>query len=504
MALADGESLFAAVADGLVAHDLESGRIRTVNDRYCELVGYPESELRGMDIATLSPTERPFTMATAGDFLDRARSEGPLCFESAHDPRDGDPVPVAVRSTITTESGTETVVASVHERSRQARRERTTAERYRTLFERMPIICFEFDLSAAKRYIDELATQTDDIAGRLDAEPVELEAVFDRVEIRDVNQTAVEFYGASSKADLRANFEDIMTEKSFDMWRELCAWMADGGTRYRTECTARLFSGEVRDLLLETYCMTEASPDYSHVFTAGIDITQRNAYEDALCRKNELLDEFASVVAHEIETPLGVVDNTAQLVERTGELSHLEDVYTTTDKIRDIVDDLQILARQGTTVTERADVEVAAAARAAWGAVESSCGSLQLDTTATVEADRTRLERLLENLFVNSLQHGLDRSSKPRPTESDGGITVSVGDLDDGFYVADDGVGIPDEKREQVFEQGYTTGDDSTGLGLAIVRQIVAGHDWDIDVSGSESGGARFEIRTTGTGRIDP
>lgn len=48
------------------------------------------------------------------------------------------------------------------------------------------------------------------------------------------------------------------------------------------------------------------------------------------------------------------------------------------------------------------------------------------------------------------------------------------------------------------FEQGYTTGDDSTGLGLAIVRQIVAGHDWAIDVTDSDSGGARFEIRTTG------
>jgi len=153
------------------------------------------------------------------------------------------------------------------------------------------------------------------------------------------------------------------------------------------------------------------------------------------------------------------------------------------------------VARQGTTVGERTEVEVAAAARAAWGAVESSCGSLQLDTTATVEADRVRLERLLENRFLNSLQHGRDRSPAPRATDGDRGITVSVGDLDERFNVADDGVGILEPRRRQVFEQGSTTGDDATGLGLTIVRQIVDGHEWTIDVTDSD-GGARFEIRT--------
>jgi hypothetical protein len=59
---------------------------------------------------------------------------------------------------------------------------------------------------------------------------------------------------------------------------------------------------------------------------------------------------------------------------------------------------------------------------------------------------------------------------------------------------ADRRLGIP--RPDVVFEQRYTTDGDNTGLGLAIVRRIAEGHGWEIDVAESESGGARFGIRT--------
>ncbi|MCW8173416.1 ATP-binding protein [Natrialba swarupiae] len=75
-------------------------------------------------------------------------------------------------------------------------------------------------------------------------------------------------------------------------------------------------------------------------------------------------------------------------------------------------------------------------------------------------------------------------------------MTVTVGDLtsDDGFYVADDGSGIPEDDWDAVFESGYSTQQDGTGLGLAIVEEIVTTHGWDIQLAESEDGGARFEI----------
>lgn len=77
-------------------------------------------------------------------------------------------------------------------------------------------------------------------------------------------------------------------------------------------------------------------------------------------------------------------------------------------------------------------------------------------------------------------------------------MTIRVGPLDDvaGFYVADDGRGIPEDDRETVLEHGYSTAEEGTGLGLSIVTRIVDAHGWEIDVTESTSGGARFEIFT--------
>ena len=100
------------------------------------------------------------------------------------------------------------------------------------------------------------------------------------------------------------------------------------------------------------------------------------------------------------------------------------------------------------------------------------------------DADVNRLEQLFENLFRNAIEHG-------RPD-----TTVRVGALSDdrGFFVSDDGSGIPESSRKHVFEMGYSTTPNGTGFGLSIVSDIVAAHNWDIDIRESAAGGARFEV----------
>jgi signal transduction histidine kinase len=80
-------------------------------------------------------------------------------------------------------------------------------------------------------------------------------------------------------------------------------------------------------------------------------------------------------------------------------------------------------------------------------------------------------------------------------------VTVHVGESDGGFYVADDGPGIPEAERERIFEAGYSTADEGTGFGLRIVEQVVDAHGWEVTVTESEQGGARFDV--TGVGRVE-
>ncbi|MFB6152242.1 MAG: sensor histidine kinase, partial [Haloarculaceae archaeon] len=120
----------------------------------------------------------------------------------------------------------------------------------------------------------------------------------------------------------------------------------------------------------------------------------------------------------------------------------------------------------------------------AWATATDEAASLEFDQEFYFEADEDRLRQLLENLFRNAVVHG-------RPD-----VTVRIGPMEGwpGFYVADDGPGIPEDERETVFESGYTTAEEGTGFGLAIVEVIAEAHGWDVRVTESEDGGARFEF----------
>jgi signal transduction histidine kinase len=74
-------------------------------------------------------------------------------------------------------------------------------------------------------------------------------------------------------------------------------------------------------------------------------------------------------------------------------------------------------------------------------------------------------------------------------------VTVRVGDLDDGFYVADDGPGISEGIADKLFEPGQSGTQENTGFGLAIVQEIATAHGWTVAATESAEGGARFEIR---------
>jgi signal transduction histidine kinase len=80
---------------------------------------------------------------------------------------------------------------------------------------------------------------------------------------------------------------------------------------------------------------------------------------------------------------------------------------------------------------------------------------------------------------------------------------VKVGTLPDGFYVEDDGPGIPPDERDGVFGFGHTAKEEEGhGVGLASVRQIAVAHGWEVGVTEGEEGGARFEIKDVEKARL--
>jgi len=249
---------------------------------------------------------------------------------------------------------------------------------------------------------------------------------------------------------------------------------------------------------------------------------ERQRREAELTRERNRLDDFASLVSHDLRNPLGVAMGRLDLVREgyDGDPEHLDAVDRSLDRMDEIIDDMLTLARLGEQVADPTACALGELASEAWASVETERATLEVtDGTMTIEGDHGRLRQLFENLFRNAVEHG---STSSRPTADDavengstspaskarqdavehGGsnVTVSVGPIpgEDGFYVEDDGPGISPEERTKVFESGYTTSEAGTGFGLRIVTEIVEAHGGEITVTESDKGGARFEV--TGIG----
>jgi PAS domain S-box-containing protein len=226
------------------------------------------------------------------------------------------------------------------------------------------------------------------------------------------------------------------------------------------------------------------------------DVTDRKRRELELERQNERLEEFATVVSHDLRNPMNVARVHAEELAAEGG-DRAREILTSLDRMEEIVEDTLTLARQGRTVSDPEAVDLDRLVRDCWtqigidGGVETT---LETDDLPTIRGDPARLRNLFENLLRNSMEHGSTSSR----TESDGAaesVTVRVGfDAPTTVYVADDGPGIPPDRRESVYEAGWTTDADGTGFGLSIVNRIAEAHGWSPSVTESDLGGARFEF----------
>lgn len=204
--------------------------------------------------------------------------------------------------------------------------------------------------------------------------------------------------------------------------------------------------------------------------------------ETELERERDRLEELTASVSHDLQNPLNIAMGRTELAADECDSNHLDDAIHALTRMEELINDSLALAQQGRVVGEMTPVKVENIASRCWQNIESSGAHLHTADTATIQADADRLLRVFENLFKNAIEYGGDS------------VTITVGCMEDGIYIVDDGVGISDENQSRVFDRGYTRSDDGTGFGLAIVERICEAHGWEISVSTGATGGARFNI----------
>ncbi|WP_167768437.1 PAS domain-containing protein [Haloarcula amylovorans] len=353
-----------------------------------------------------------------------------------------------------------------------------------------------------------------------------------------VNEAYAELTGYT-KSDLlgrpaSALVDDETAARADELNRELTAKTREAAS---LEAVLRTATDE-RIVAEATFSIANAEDGSSRRIGVVRDVTERYEREQRLEETVTRLESFASMLAHELRNPVTIGQIYSQQLPDDADSAAVGHVSDAFDRIEDMIDIMLALARGRETVSKCSTIPLAEVATAAWDDIETGDAALEVATDREIRAEETYLRHLFGSLFQNSVEHG-STSSRPQSddsvehgrsrdgdaisrddensnrefsnqstsnrnaTRSDdsvahGGepVTVTVGDLPTGFYVADDGDGIPSDDLDIVFEPGYTTaaGRGGTGLGLAFVEELSEVYGWDVTLTESESGGARFEF----------
>jgi signal transduction histidine kinase len=283
--------------------------------------------------------------------------------------------------------------------------------------------------------------------------------------------------------------EDVQTDEvsepiSPDIGSGLCVPLGEVGVFNAVSDTPGEFDEE--DLALGEILAAHVTTAVGRIQSEAEIRRQKRELE----RKSERLEEFASILSHDLRSPLSVASGWLDLLEADAtdeQLTAIGNVERALDRMETLIDDLLVVSREGWTVENPRTIDGQRLVADAWAGVATDDATLDCEWSGTVRGDPDLLVQAFENLFRNAVDHA-------GPS-----VTVRVSPLEDaeGIYVADDGPGIPEDERDDVFEMGVSN-DGGTGLGLAIVERVVSAHGWSVSAGESEHGGAQFEMRFDG------
>jgi PAS domain S-box-containing protein len=240
-----------------------------------------------------------------------------------------------------------------------------------------------------------------------------------------------------------------------------------------------------------------------------VDVTERvqaeaslRASAEALTASNAVKDEFLGLVSHELRTPVTTIFGNARLLTdphrqlaETARQGMLEDVAVDAERLLVVVENLLLLTRLGAGSDIELEPHVLAhLVRTTVDAFARRHRDRKIEVTIerrhlVVEADRTYVTLLLENLLSNA--------DKYSPTGSPIDVAVTHGDGEARVIVLDRGIGIDDDDTERIFSAFYRSEAakaraNGLGIGLAVCKRLVDVQGGRIWARRREGGGSEF------------
>ncbi|MFB6149445.1 MAG: PAS domain S-box protein, partial [Halobacteriales archaeon] len=228
------------------------------------------------------------------------------------------------------------------------------------------------------------------------------------------------------------------------------------------------------------------------------DVTERRGYEERLEETTEELEALNRVVRHDIRNDMSIILGWAQMlddhVDETGQaylqkiLASGEHIVELTEIARDYVEALTSEDTVEVTPTPlRSILETEIDLR------RESFPEAEFVVTGEIPDVEVMANEMLGSVFRNLLNNAVQHNTNDEPVVD---ITCEVDDDDVVVRVADNGSGIPDDRKESIFGKGEKDlGSPGTGIGLYLVQTLVNQYDGSVWVEDNEPDGAVFTVR---------
>lgn len=314
-----------------------------------------------------------------------------------------------------------------------------------------------------------------------------------------MNQRALDHFGETRNALLGRVIWDVFPVTRGSLFQQ------EYERALREQCSVAF---ETVSLLSNRWIEVRAYPTPQGLTVYFRDVTDRKRAEEQLREADERKNEFLAVLAHELRNPLAPLRNGLQILKRQSEggptisqtVSMMDRQMTHLVRLVDDLLDVSRITRGKLELRQRKLLLT----EVLDNAVESTRAFIELhrhefnfDIRARnllVDADPDRLAQVFSNLLLNAAKY----------TDDGGRITLSL-DHENGeaiVAVEDNGVGIPPQALERVFDMFSQLRSDDVrrtqglGIGLSLVRTLVQMHDGTVRAFSEGPGrGARFTVR---------
>ncbi len=439
-----------------------------VNDEFLDLTGYERSEVLGRNCRFLQgegTTEEP--VARLREAID---AEEPVTVELRNYRRDGERFWNRVTVAPVRDDGVVTNYVGFQQDITERKRQERELERYRRLFDRLPVGVFRARDGGEGAFVD-------------------------------ANAALVSMFRAESKDDLLGRSVDELYLDSAEQ-TALAEQLRETGEVVEQELQFRRLDGE-RFWGAVTAVLVEEGDE---VYLDGVvhDITRRKRYRRRLEDQRDGLEILNEVVRHDIRNDLQLIIGHAERLEASLDEEDVPGLSAIIGSANNAVS-LTRTARVLAETMLRTDAEPEPIAlRPLLEDQVAEAASAHEAASISVEGDvpdvRVLADEMLASVFRNLLNNAVQHNDTDSPT-----VTVSITETADRVrvHVADDGPGVPDDRKDTVFGKGEKGLDSNgTGIGLYLVYTLVDQYGGEVRIDDREARSASGS--RTQSGDADP